>query len=56
MMAKKIDNTHIPKFVPNNLPWYESNGLNTWYEQNKCNDFPEDSDKHFENLQIKTLI
>ena len=39
MMAKKIDNTYIPKFVPNNLPWYERNGLNTWYEQNKCNDF-----------------
>ena len=52
MMAKKIDNVYIPNFVPNNLPWYERDGLNAWYEQNKCNDFLEDSDKHFENLQI----
>ena len=54
-MAKKIDNTYIPKFVPNNLPWYEKDGLNTWYEQNKCNDFLEDPDKHFENLQINNF-
>ena len=55
MMAKKIDNTYIPKFVPNNLPWYERDGLNTWYEQNKFNDFLKDPDKHFENLQINNF-
>ena len=55
MMAKKIDNTYIPKFVPNNLPWYERDGLNTWYELNKCNDLLEDRVKHFENLQINNF-
>ena len=53
-MAKKID-VYIPKFVLNNLPWYQRDGLNTWYEQNKCNDFLEDPDKHFENLQINNF-
>ena len=54
-MAKKVDNTFIPKFVPNNLLWYERDGLNTWYEQNKCNDLLEDPDQHFENLQINNF-
>ena len=54
-MAKKIYNTYIPKFVPNNLPWYKKDGLNRWYEQNKCNDFLEDPDKHFENLQFNNF-
>ena len=54
-MAKKIDNTYTSKFVPNNLPWYERDGLNTWYEENKCNDFLEDPDKLFENLQINNF-
>ena len=52
---KKIDNAYIPKFVLNNLLWYERDGLNTWYKQNKCNDFLEDPDKHFENLQINNF-
>ena len=55
-MAKKIYNTYIPKFVPNNLPWYKKDGLNRWYEQNKCNDFLEDPDKHFEIYKLTTLI
>ena len=55
MMVKKIDNVYIPKFVPNNLPCYERDGLNTRYEQNKCNAFLEDPDKHFENLQINNF-
>ena len=41
-MARKVYSTFIPKFAPNNLPWYERDGLNTCYEQNKCNDFLED--------------
>ena len=32
-MAKKVDNAYVPKFVSNNIPWYERDGLNTWYEQ-----------------------
>ena len=55
MAAKKIDNTFVPKFVSNNVPWYERDGLNTWQEQNKCNDFLEDPDEHFQNLQINNF-
>ena len=51
-MAKKVDNTYVPKFVSNNIPWYERDGLNTWYEQMKCNEFLEDIDNHFKNLEI----
>ena len=51
-MAKKVDNTYVPKFVSNNIPWYERDGLNTWYEQMKCNEFLEDTDNHFKNLEI----
>ena len=36
----------------NNIPWYERDGLNTWYEQMKCNEFLEDTDNHFKNLEI----
>ena len=49
-MAEKVDNTFIPKFIPNNVPWYDRDGLNTWYEQNKCNEFLENTDHHFQNL------
>ena len=51
-MAKKVDNTFIPKFISNNVPWYDRDGLNTWYEQNKRNEFLENTDHHFENLRI----
>ena len=33
----------------------ERDGLNMWYEQNKCNALLEDPDKHFENLQINNF-
>ena len=51
-MAKKVDNTYVPKFVSNNIPWYERDGLNTLYEQMKCNKFLEDTD----NQKLPILI
>ena len=50
-MAKKLDNTFIPEFILNNVPWYDRDGLNTWYKQNKCKEFLEDTDNHFKNLE-----
>ena len=50
-MNKKVDNVFVPKFIPNNLKWYEPDGLNTWYEQGKCQDFLDDLDSHFQNLE-----
>ena len=54
-MAKstgKGDNVFIHKYVPNNLKWYERDGLDTWYLQNKCNEFLEDTDLHLKQRQI----
>ena len=51
-MSKEVDNCFIPAFVPSDLPWYKRNGLMTWYEQCKCHEFLENTDEHFQNLQI----
>ena len=52
MASKKAGNQFIPNFVSNDLLWYERAGLNTWYERGKCQDFLENTDNHFQNLQI----
>ena len=52
VIAKKFDNKFIPKYVPNDLLWYESDGLDTWYQQNKCNDFLNDTDEYFKTMKI----
>ena len=31
----EVENTFVPKYTPNNLKWYEKDGLETWYRQNK---------------------
>ena len=51
-MAKKFDNRFIPKYIPNNLSWYEKDGLDTWYLQNKYNDFLRDTDENFQAMKI----
>ena len=48
----KVDNKFIPKFIPNNLKWFEHDGLDTWYLQNKCNEFLEDTDSHLKYRQM----
>ena len=47
----KYDNKFIPKYVPN-LKWYERDGLDTWYLQDKCNDFINDTDEHFKQMNV----
>ena len=32
-------NTYIPEHVSDNLKWYERDGLDTWYKENKCDEF-----------------
>ena len=51
-MNKKVDNRFVPNYVPNNLPWHERDGLMTWYDQVKCQEFHENTDSHFQNLEI----
>ena len=48
----KFDNKFIPKYVSDDLKWYERDGLDTWYLQNKCNDFLNDADEDFKQMKI----
>ena len=45
----QMNNVFIPKYVPDNLKWYEKDGLETWYRKNKCEEFLSDTDAHFKN-------
>ena len=45
-------NKFIPKNAPNNLKWYKRDDLDTWYLQNKCNDFLMDTDEHFKETKV----
>lgn len=40
-------NNYVAIYVPKDLPWYERDGFLTWYDQCKCKDFLNDTDKHF---------
>ena len=51
-MNKKVDNCFVPNFVSNNLPWYERDGLMTWCDQVKCQEFLENTVSYFQNLEI----
>lgn len=46
-----MDNTFVPPYVPENLKWFERDGLETWYRQSKCSEFLEDTDSHFQQKQ-----
>ena len=52
MNTKKADNHFVPTYVPKDLPWHQRNGLMTWYDQVKCEEFLENTDKHFQNMEI----
>ena len=49
MAMGKLDNTFVPKHIPDNLKWYKRDGLETWYLRNKCSEFLEDTNSHFRN-------
>ena len=51
-MAFRNDNKFIPKYVPNDLKWYEKDGLDTSYLQNKCAGFLMDTDEHFKKMKV----
>ena len=48
-MAK---NNYIPEYVSPNLSWYERDGLITWYNQRKCEEFLKNPKEHFDNTKI----
>ena len=45
-------NSYVPKFVPKDFPWYERDGLMTWYDQMKYQDFLRDTNKYFQEVKI----
>ena len=48
----QYDNTFILTYIPDNLKWFECDGLETWYRKNNCNEFLEDTDSHFRSRLI----
>ena len=39
-------NNYITEYVPSDFPWYERDGLMTWYDQRKCEEFLRDPKSH----------
>ena len=44
-------NNYVPEYVPRDLPWYERDGLMTWYDQAKYQYFLKNSDRHFKTTK-----
>ena len=51
-LTLEMDNVFIPKYVPDNLKWYEKDGLETWCRKNKCEEFLSNTDLHFKKRKI----
>ena len=53
-----VTNNYIPKYVPNNFPWYERDGLLTYIDKLECDEFLEDPHKHFKekNSQVSRYL
>ena len=53
MSAGKIfANNYIPKYVPEDLPWYERDGLLTYIDQLKYKEFISDPDAAVKNTKV----
>ena len=48
----EFDNEFIPSYISMNLNISERDGFETWYRQNKCQEFLENTNKHFEQRKI----
>ena len=57
VMTWESDDIFVPQYVPKNVEWFEKDGPETWYRQNKCKEFLNNADIHFakEKLLILTL-
>ena len=52
-MAKKIcSNKVIPEYMPENLPWYERDGLMTYIDQIKYKEYAENKDEYLKNVEV----
>ena len=48
----QFDNEFNPSYVPPNVKYFERDGLEIWYKQNKCQDFLQNTNKYFEQRTI----
>ena len=48
----QFDNEFIPSYVSPNIKYFERDGLETWCRQNKCWEFLQNTNKHFEQRKI----
>ena len=46
LAVKNGDNNFIPEYIPDNLPWYETDVLLT-YNEFRCEELLQDPNKHF---------
>ena len=52
-MSKKIINKYVPRFAQHSeLPWYERDGLLSYIDALKCEEFLKDTDSHFKTVQV----
>ena len=51
-LSWEVDNIFILKFGPDNLKWYEKDGLETCIRQNKCNEFLSNTDEYLKKMRI----
>ena len=51
-VGKIFANNFIPKYVPENLPWYERDDLLTYIDQLKYKEFISDSDVAVKNTKV----
>ena len=51
----EYDNVFIRKYAPQNLKWYEKDGLQTWYRHIKCEESLNNTDLHFAKRKIKNF-
>ena len=47
----KYSNNFVPEYMLPDLPWYECDGLSTWYNQAKCQEFLRNSKEHFNSTK-----
>ena len=47
-----VGDKFIPKFVRNDLKSYERDGIDTWYQQNKCSELINNADNYFKRMKI----
>ena len=55
-MSKEIVNKYVPRFAQHSeLPWYVRDGLLSYIDALKCEEFLKDTDSHFKTAQVENF-